>query len=197
MTRVNLNAAAVTQGWNSNQNKSTESWHGEENSSIVPAETQNWDLLIVSMVLFYHWAIPTFTGTVWLPVHLWWESNRTVGYELILWEMSTKTVYCCFFQASKSRRRAGSPLMWLTWRKMRMTKSWSLTWRKGTSKQTSWLSSTSTLPVWRSVSFCKNNSSIYIYDSVPKGVHENRTKGVENKVDDTLKLVVFLECAQC
>ncbi len=35
------------------------------------------------------------------------------------------------------------------------------------------------------------------YDLVPKGVHENRTKGVENKVDDTLKLVVFLECAQC
>ena len=34
---------------------------------------------------------------------------------------------------------------------------------------------------------------IYIYDLVPKGVHENRTKGVENKVDDTLKL----ECAQC
>ena len=38
---------------------------------------------------------------------------------------------------------------------------------------------------------------IYISDLVPKGVHENRTKGVENKVDDTLKLVVFLECAQC
>ena len=37
----------------------------------------------------------------------------------------------------------------------------------------------------------------FIYDLVPKGVHENRTKGVENKVDDTLKLVVFLECAQC
>ena len=36
-----------------------------------------------------------------------------------------------------------------------------------------------------------------IYDLVPKGVHENGTKGVENKVDDTLKLVVFLECAQC
>jgi len=36
-----------------------------------------------------------------------------------------------------------------------------------------------------------------LYDLVPKGVHENRTKGVENKVDDTLKLVVFLECAQC
>ena len=38
---------------------------------------------------------------------------------------------------------------------------------------------------------------ILVYDLVPKGVHENRTKGVENKVDDTLKLVVFLECAQC
>ena len=38
---------------------------------------------------------------------------------------------------------------------------------------------------------------IYIYDLVPKGVHENRTKEVENKVDDTLKLVVFLESAQC
>ena len=37
----------------------------------------------------------------------------------------------------------------------------------------------------------------YMYDLVPKGVHENRTEGVENKVDDTLKLVVFLECAQC
>ena len=37
----------------------------------------------------------------------------------------------------------------------------------------------------------------YIYDLVPKGVHENRTKGVESKVDDTLKLAVFLECAQC
>ena len=35
-----------------------------------------------------------------------------------------------------------------------------------------------------------------ILDLVPKGVHENRAKGVENKVDDTLKLVVFLECAQ-
>ena len=34
------------------------------------------------------------------------------------------------------------------------------------------------------------------YDLVPKDVHENRTKGVENKVDDTVKLVVFLECAQ-
>ena len=32
---------------------------------------------------------------------------------------------------------------------------------------------------------------------VPKGVHEYRTKAVENKVDDTLKVVVFLECAQC
>ena len=38
---------------------------------------------------------------------------------------------------------------------------------------------------------------IYIYDLVLQGVHENRTKGVENKVDDTFKLVVFLECAQC
>ena len=38
------------------------------------------------------------------------------------------------------------------------------------------------------------HTHIYIYDLVPKGVHENRTKGVENKVDDTLKLVVFLEC---
>ena len=36
-----------------------------------------------------------------------------------------------------------------------------------------------------------------VYDLVPKGVHEDRTKGVENKVDDPLKLVVFLECAQC
>ena len=45
---------------------------------------------------------------------------------------------------------------------------------------------------------CHCVSRIYIiYDLVPKGVHENRTKGVENKVDDTLKLVVFLECAQC
>ena len=34
--------------------------------------------------------------------------------------------------------------------------------------------------------------TISIYDLVPKGVHQNRTKGVENKVDDTLKLVVFL-----
>ena len=39
--------------------------------------------------------------------------------------------------------------------------------------------------------------TIYIYDLVPKGGHENRTKRVENKVDDTFKLVVFLECAQC
>ena len=32
-------------------------------------------------------------------------------------------------------------------------------------------------------------------DLVPKGVHENRTKGVENKVDDdTLKLAVFIMC---
>ena len=41
------------------------------------------------------------------------------------------------------------------------------------------------------------HSVTYIYDLVPKGVYESRTKGVENKVDDTLKLVVFLECAQC
>ena len=33
-----------------------------------------------------------------------------------------------------------------------------------------------------------------ICDLVPKGVHN---KGVENKADDTLKLAVFLECAQC
>ena len=39
--------------------------------------------------------------------------------------------------------------------------------------------------------------NLFIDDLVPKGVHENRTKGVENKVDDTLKLVVFLERAQC
>ena len=38
---------------------------------------------------------------------------------------------------------------------------------------------------------------VFTHDIVPKGVHENRTKGVENKSDDTLKLVVFLECAQC
>ena len=38
---------------------------------------------------------------------------------------------------------------------------------------------------------------VHANDLVPKGVHENRTKGVENKVDDTLKLVMFLECAQC
>ena len=38
---------------------------------------------------------------------------------------------------------------------------------------------------------------LHIYDLVPKGVHENRTKGVENKVDDTVKIAVFLECAQC
>ena len=36
---------------------------------------------------------------------------------------------------------------------------------------------------------------MHIFDLVPKGVHENRTKGVENKVDDTLKLAV-LECAR-
>ena len=50
------------------------------------------------------------------------------------------------------------------------------------------------------VTVCVYIYIIYIiYDLVPKGVHEieNRTKGVENKVDDTLKLVVFLECAQC
>ena len=42
-----------------------------------------------------------------------------------------------------------------------------------------------------------NSCSKQYSDLVPKGVHENRTKGVENKVDDTLKLVVLLECAQC
>ena len=36
-----------------------------------------------------------------------------------------------------------------------------------------------------------------IYDCVPKGVHENRTMGVENNVTGTFKLAVFLECAQC
>ena len=44
---------------------------------------------------------------------------------------------------------------------------------------------------------CQCFFNIFIYDLVPKGVHENRTKGVENKVDDTLKLVVFLDWAQC
>ena len=39
--------------------------------------------------------------------------------------------------------------------------------------------------------------TVCVCDLVPKGVHENRTKGIESKVDDTLKLVVFLECAQC
>ena len=47
------------------------------------------------------------------------------------------------------------------------------------------------------VSKCQRGTSANINDLVPKGVHENRTKGVENKVDDTLKLVVFSECAQC
>ena len=43
-----------------------------------------------------------------------------------------------------------------------------------------------------------HNIDIYdIYDLVPKGVRENKTKGVDNIVDDTLKLVVFLECTQC
>ena len=32
------------------------------------------------------------------------------------------------------------------------------------------------------------------YDLVPKGVHKNRTKGVENKVGDILKLAVFRMC---
>ena len=44
---------------------------------------------------------------------------------------------------------------------------------------------------------CFSQQNKLLFDLVPKGVHENRTKGVENKVDDTLKLVVFLECAQC
>ena len=39
--------------------------------------------------------------------------------------------------------------------------------------------------------------TITIYDLVPKGVHKNMTKGVENKVDDKMKLAMFLECAQC
>ena len=32
--------------------------------------------------------------------------------------------------------------------------------------------------------------------TVPKGVHENRTVGVENNVAGRLKLNVFLKCAQ-
>ena len=36
-----------------------------------------------------------------------------------------------------------------------------------------------------------------IYDLVPQGVHDNRTYGGEHKVDDTLKLSVLLQCAQC
>ena len=47
-----------------------------------------------------------------------------------------------------------------------------------------------------SIRLCSLMLEQLIYDLVPKGVHENRTKGVENEVDDTLKLVVFLECAQ-
>ena len=43
----------------------------------------------------------------------------------------------------------------------------------------------------------KQVKKVFGHDLVPKGVHENRTKGVENKVDDTLKLVVFLDWAQC
>ena len=46
-------------------------------------------------------------------------------------------------------------------------------------------------------SIMNTDLDLFAYDLVPKGVHENRTKGVENKVDDTLKLVVFLQCAQC
>ena len=48
---------------------------------------------------------------------------------------------------------------------------------------------------WQTVCVCA--VLLLIYHLVPKGVHENRTQGVVNKVDDTLKLVVFLECAQC
>ena len=55
--------------------------------------------------------------------------------------------------------------------------------------------------LWQTDELLSQSAPIYIYisiyDLVPKGVHENRTKGIENKVDDTLKLVVFLECAQC
>ena len=39
--------------------------------------------------------------------------------------------------------------------------------------------------------------NIYIYDFVPKGVHENKTMGVENNVAGRLKLDVFSERAQC
>ena len=45
-------------------------------------------------------------------------------------------------------------------------------------------------------SFSSRRWAGYIY-IVPKGGHENRTKGVENKADDMLKLAVFLECPQC
>ena len=45
---------------------------------------------------------------------------------------------------------------------------------------------------WLAIRFMRTR-----YDLVPKGVHENRTKGVENKVDNTLKLVVLLDWAQC
>ena len=48
----------------------------------------------------------------------------------------------------------------------------------------------------KSITVLHARSGPYIYDLVPESVHENRTKGVENKIDDTLKLVVFLEYAQ-
>ena len=67
-----------------------------------------------------------------------------------------------------------------------------------------WINLTKHIYTWEKVfSLCFTHFSrlfkknLNTYDFVPKGVHENRTKGVENKVDDTLKLVVFLECGQC
>ena len=53
------------------------------------------------------------------------------------------------------------------------------------------------LPIQKKTIVNKLLGIIQQTDLVPKCVHENRTKGVENEVDDTLKLVVFLECAQC
>ena len=39
-----LHATSVRRGWNRYRNKSTESWHGEENSLAAPAGTGTWDL---------------------------------------------------------------------------------------------------------------------------------------------------------
>ena len=103
-----------------------------------------------------------------------------------LWQGSVQGLFQCPLGMTSTSRTTCNPTSWVT----------SASGSGGLSTTRLDVTSLSTCLV-RIISHFPLPLIFFIYDLVPKGVHENRTKGVENKVDDTLKLVVFLECAQC